>query len=351
MASAPTTIDEVHLRGTAWPARKLAGLFLLQCSNFVLVHRANRVIILSRLNSARDEVDTVAQAGRDDNPSKVGNMRTSFQALSMGLLLLNSPALAQDEPSDFTVSGSVVLASDYRFRGVSQSDKDPTIQGSIQITHTSGLYIGTFASSLAGWGTFGGPNIESDVFGGYKFQATEHVSIDVGLTWYMYAGGASITDFAEPYVKVSGSVGPASLTAGVAYAPKQEALGRWYRTAAEFNAGTPSAPGKKNDNLYIWGDVGVPIKSTPFTLKGHIGYSDGNPGLGPNGTSIAPTGKFADWMVGVDTTWKNLTLGVAYIDTSISRSDRLPLAPNFGTSATGASISDPTFVVSLTAAF
>lgn len=259
--------------------------------------------------------------------------------------------MAEDAPSDFTVSGSVSLVSDYRFRGVSQSDKDPAIQGTIQINHKSGLYIGTFASNLAGWGTFGGPNIESDIFGGFKFNASESVSIDVGLTWYMYAGGANTTDFAEPYVKVSGTAGPVSLTAGVAYAPKQEALGRVYRTAAEFNAGTPFAPGKKSDNLYLWGDAALPIKSTPFTLKGHLGYSDGNSGLGPNGTSIAPTGKYLDWMVGVDTTWKNLTLGVAYIDTNINAADRAPLLPNFGTAATGASISDPTFVVSLTAAF
>lgn len=259
--------------------------------------------------------------------------------------------MADDAPSEFTISGSLALVSDYRFRGVSQSDKDPAVQGTLQITHKSGLYIGTFASNLAGWGTFGGPNLESDLFGGFKFNASEKVSIDVGLTWYMYAGGADKTDFAEPYVKVTGAIGPASLTAGVAYAPKQEALGRVYRTGAEYVAGTPFRPGAKDDNLYVWGDVAVPVKSTPFTLKGHIGYSDGNRGLGPNGTSVAPTGKYADWMLGVDTTWKNLTLGVAYIDTNISRADRLPLLPNFGTVKSGASISDPTFVVSLTAAF
>ncbi|MBS0505357.1 MAG: hypothetical protein JSS55_16495 [Proteobacteria bacterium] len=279
-------------------------------------------------------------------------MRTSLQALATGLFFLfSSPAMADDAPSEFTISGSLALVSDYRFRGVSQSDKDPAVQGTLQITHKSGLYIGTFASNLAGWGTFGGPNLESDLFGGFKFNASEKVSIDVGLTWYMYAGGADKTDFAEPYVKVTGAIGPASLTAGVAYAPKQEALGRVYRTGAEYVAGTPFRPGAKDDNLYVWGDVAVPVKSTPFTLKGHIGYSDGNRGLGPNGTSVAPTGKYADWMLGVDTTWKNLTLGVAYIDTNISRADRLPLLPNFGTVKSGASISDPTFVVSLTAAF
>ena len=279
-------------------------------------------------------------------------MRTSFWALATGLLLAASTALAQEqEASDFTISGSVAGLSDYRFRGVSQTDKDPAIQGTIQVTHESGLYIGVFGSNLAGWGTFGGPNLESDVFGGFKFPIGESASIDIGLTWYMYAGGANETDFAEPYVKVNATAGPVALTAGVAYAPKQQALGRVYRTGAEFVAGTPFDPGDKEDNLYVWGDAALPIPSTPLTVKGHLGYSDGNPGLGPNGTSIAPTGKYLDWLLGVDATWKNLTLGVAYIDTDISTADRLPLLPNFGTVASGKSISDSTVVFSLTAAF
>ncbi|HEV2569290.1 TorF family putative porin [Sphingomonas sp.] len=279
-------------------------------------------------------------------------MRTSFQALTMGLLLVSSAAHAQEEEaSGFTISGSVVGVSDYRFRGVSQSDKDPAVQGTITVTHKSGLYVGVFGSNLAGWGTFGGPNLESDIFGGYKFPIGESASIDVGLTWYMYAGGVNKTDFAEPYVKVNGTVGPVALTAGVAYAPSQEALGRWYRTGAEFVAGTPSDPGDKEDNLYIWGDAAAAVPGTPLTVKGHLGYSDGNSGLGPNGTSVAPTGKYLDWLLGIDGTWKNLTLGVAYVDTDISNADRLPLLPNFGTVASGKSISDSTVVFSITAAF
>ncbi|NNM76843.1 hypothetical protein HJG53_08025 [Sphingomonas sp. ID1715] len=277
-------------------------------------------------------------------------MRTSLQVLALGLFFVSSAAMAEEEASDFTISGSVAGVSDYRFRGVSQSDKDPAVQGSIQLNHKSGVYVGVFGSNLAGWGTFGGPNLESDIYGGFKFPVGA-ATIDVGLTWYMYAGGADKTDFAEPYVKVSGTVGPAALTAGVAYAPKQQALGRWYLTGAEYVAGTPSNPGAKDDNFYIWGDAAFAIPKTPFTFKGHLGYSDGNPGLGPNGTSVAPTGKYFDWLLGVDTTWKNLTLGVAYVDTDIKRSDRLPLLPNFGTVASGRSISSGTVVFSLTAAF
>lgn len=279
-------------------------------------------------------------------------MRTSIQALTAGLFLLSTAAHAQDEASsDLTVSGSVALVSDYRFRGVSQTDRDPAIQGGVTVTHKSGLYAGVWGSNLAGWGTFGGPNLELDLVGGFKTEVADNVTVDVGLTWYMYPGGAANSDFAEPYVKLSGVVGPVSLTAGLAYAPKQASLGRVYRSGAAFVAGTPFDPGARDDNIYVWGDAALPVGGTPFTVKGHLGYSDGNPGLGPNGTSIAPTGRYLDWMLGVDTNWKSLTLGVAYVDTDIGAADRAYLLPNFGTAATGGPIAGSAVVFSLAAAF
>jgi uncharacterized protein (TIGR02001 family) len=270
-------------------------------------------------------------------------------------LLAATPAFAQEEtapPAPVTVSGSVTLASDYRYRGVSQSDEDMAIQGGVTVSHESGFYAGAWASNLSGWGTFGGSNMELDLIGGFKAPVGGGGTVDVGVTWYMYPGGASNTDFAEPYVKLSGTVGPASLTAGVAYAPKQEALGRWYFTGADAAAGVYNDPGDVEDNLYLWGDFAAGVPSTPFTAKAHIGYSDGNRGLGPNATSVAPTGTYWDYSVGAEATWKGLTLNVSYVDTDISTRDRAYLAPSFtrGQDGTG-SISDGLVVVSLTAAF
>ena len=76
-------------------------------------------------------------------------------AAAAGLLTgLATPAFAQDTapPSPVTVSGSVTLATDYRLRGVSQSDKDGAIQGGLTIAHDSGFYVGAWGSNLSGWG-------------------------------------------------------------------------------------------------------------------------------------------------------------------------------------------------------
>lgn len=254
-----------------------------------------------------------------------------------------TPAYAQETASEpFTVSGTVGLVSDYRFRGVSQTDKEMAVQGGLSVSHESGLYAGTWASNLAGWGTFGGSNMELDLYAGYLVPVGG-LSLDVGLTWYMYPGGADDTDFAEPYVKLSGAAGPVNLLAGVAYAPKQQALGNY--------SNTPQSRGQKQDNIYLWGDANTAIPGTPLTLKAHLGYSDGNPGLGPNGTSIAPTGKYWDWMLGADVAAGPVTLGVSYVDTNISRADSAYIQPNFSSSKNGSSIAGSTILFSVSASF
>lgn len=255
-------------------------------------------------------------------------------------------------PPALTVSGSATIASDYRFRGVSQSDQQMAVQGGITIAHESGLYVGTWASNLAGWGTFGGANMELDLIGGYKAKLADNATLDVGLTWYMYPGGADKTDFAEPYAKLTGTAGPATLTAGVAYAPKQQAIGKWYNTGTDAANGIYNNPGAKDDNLYLWGDGAMRIAGTPFTAKAHVGHSWGQNGLGPNATAVSPTGKYWDWSLGADATYKNLTFNVSYVDTDISNREATYLRPSFskGQDGTG-NIAGGTVVVSLTAAF
>lgn len=274
-------------------------------------------------------------------------MKKIVLALAVLTAMAATPALGQEEDKGpITVSGSAGLVSDYRFRGVSQTDKEMAVQAGLTIAHESGFYAGTWASNLSGWGTFSGSNMELDLIAGYTMPLGG-ATLDVGLTWYMYPGGADNTDFAEPYAKVSTVVGPVGLLAGVAYAPKQEALGNWSNTPQ-------SAVGDKEDNLYVWTDANYTIPETPVKLKAHLGYSDGNPGLGPNGTSLAPTGEYLDWSVGAEAAIGPVTLGVSYVDTDISNAESAYIRDPFGgfqSTKNGSSIAGETVVFSLTAGF
>ena len=279
-------------------------------------------------------------------------IRLAAAVAPLALALLATPAFAQDEESGpITISGSAALVSDYRFRGVSMSDKEMAVQAGATVAHESGFYVGTWGSNLAGWGTFAGSNMELDIFGGYS-TTVGGVGVDVGLTWYMYPGGLDKTDFAEPYIKLSGDAGPASVLVGVAYAPKQEALGKWYNNGASAVSGVYDNPGAKADNVYIWGDVSTSIPDTGLSLKAHLGYTNGgNDGLGPQGTSISPTGEYVDWMVGADYALGPVTLGVSYVDTNLSPSDYNYITPNFSSTKDGSNIAGSRVVVSATVGF
>lgn len=313
--------------------------------SFRFAQAASAVVLLACLASPAFAAESVGdQAGPVDTSAtpEINDAAVAVRAIAPIDL---AAAMGQEEAAPaITISGSATLTSDYRFRGVSQSDEGMAVQGGFTIAHESGFYAGAWGSNLAGWGTFGGANMELDLIAGYKFGIGEG-TLDTGLTWYMYPSGADTTDFAELYAKLSGSVGGLGLTAGVAYAPKQEALGN------AFPVGAPADPGDKEDNLYLSGDATYGISGAPVTLKAHIGYSDGNPGLGPNGTSVAPTGTYFDWLLGVDIVpISGLTLSAAYVDTDISEAEANLIRPNFATLA-GNSISDATVVFSVTASF
>ena len=76
---------------------------------------------------------------------------------------MSPPAFAQEEEASdgITTSGNATVVSDYRFRGFSQSNQEAAIQGGFSISHDSGLYVGTWGSSI---GFANGTEI--DVFGG-----------------------------------------------------------------------------------------------------------------------------------------------------------------------------------------
>ena len=111
-----------------------------------------------------------------------------------------APAFAQD----VTVSGNVALTTDYAFRGVSQTDLSPAVQGGFDAAFgDSGAYVGAWASNI-NFGT-GGANLELDVYGGFKF-ALGPVAMDVGVIGYLYPSASDDTaelDYYEGYVKPS----------------------------------------------------------------------------------------------------------------------------------------------------
>ena len=132
-------------------------------------------------------------------------MRKSLITVAvLGALTASSFVFAAEKEtkSDFTTSGSVGLFSQYIFRGLTQTDRDPALQGNFDINHTSGLYLGMWGSNVswprdrygAGQGeasTFytSGGSLELDIYGGFKADLGKSgFGIDIGALQYYYPG-------------------------------------------------------------------------------------------------------------------------------------------------------------------
>ncbi|RHW17979.1 hypothetical protein D1610_05620 [Sphingomonas gilva] len=240
---------------------------------------------------------------------KGNTMRLSMISLAAMALASAAPVLAQDTgvPSPVTVTGGVTLTTDYRFRGLTQSDEDPAVQGTVTVAHESGFYIGTFASTIDGSGDTpaltGYGDVEIDFYGGYSKTLDNGLGFDVGLLYYYYADAVDglNTDFFEPYAAVTYAIGPVSTKLGAAYAwGGQDGL--------NFTS-------SNDDNIYGYFDAGLSIPSTPVTLKGHVGYTNGSLGLV---NPLITDDEYWDWSVGAEAVGGPLKVGVSYVDTNVT---------------------------------
>jgi uncharacterized protein (TIGR02001 family) len=111
-------------------------------------------------------------------------------ATVLGSLFVSAQALAG-------ASANIGLTSNYLWRGVSQSDGHPAIQGGLDYAADNGLYVGTWASNEK----FGTKGTELDIYGGYKKELKGGLSYDLGAVKYNYPNHNS-TEFSEAYAKL-----------------------------------------------------------------------------------------------------------------------------------------------------
>ena len=234
-------------------------------------------------------------------------MRESMIGLSATLLacLAATPAIAQDDTKPVTVTGNATVVSDYRFRGISQTDKNFAVQGSLTLSHASGFYASVWGSTIDEY-VAAGSDQEIDLIAGYK-KSFGAVTVDVGALYYYYPGAEAFfpgydSDFIEPYASISGAIGPVTAKVSAAYAPKQDAM---------LNV----------DNLYGAVDLSGAIPDTGVSLSAHLGHNFMDDSL------LALGKKYTDWSVGASYSWKNLTFGVSYVDTNFDKGALSLLSP------------------------
>ena len=104
-----------------------------------------------------------------------------MKKLLLALMMVSGISLAQAQ-----VSGNASLTSDYRFRGISQTQNAPAVQGGIDYNHKSGLYVGNWNSSVSSQLYTNGAGVESDLYAGFKKEVYKDITLDVGSMNYFY---------------------------------------------------------------------------------------------------------------------------------------------------------------------
>lgn len=116
---------------------------------------------------------------------------TTKSILALATALVGTAALAQAAAPapESTLSFNVGVVSDYRFRSVSQTSFKPALQAGVDYAHTSGLYLGAWASNVNWIKDYVGASegsLEVDLYAGYKGEIAKDFTFDVGVITYQY---------------------------------------------------------------------------------------------------------------------------------------------------------------------
>jgi uncharacterized protein (TIGR02001 family) len=246
-------------------------------------------------------------------------MRKSILSLAVTAALA-VPGIAAAQQAASPVAGNLTIASDYRFRGISQTYKGPAIQGGVDYSHPSGLYLGNWNSNVSSALFSGGSGIEMDFYGGWK-KSFGDLGIDIGTIYYYY-----------PNAEWNSNAGS---TAGNAKFDNHEIyLGAsWKWLSAKIYYAISDYFGLANEQA----DGGYWVNKNTLTALGGRGGSTGTTYL-DLGASYPVTDKFSivghygilnvdkyndldynDWKLGVTYDLFGWVFGAAYVDTDAKK--------------------------------
>ncbi|MBI3441143.1 MAG: hypothetical protein HY052_04980 [Proteobacteria bacterium] len=190
------------------------------------------------------------------------------------------------------ISGTISAVSQYRLRGITQSNGNPAVQGGIDWSHNSGAYAGIWGSNI----DFDAACLETDVYGGYKAKLSD-IDLDVGVIGYVYPGASSSLHYNRWEGKIiAGHVfALANVSGGISHS---------------FNGFANSGPA-----TYVSTSLIAPSKHAPITVTGSFGHQ----WFGNSGTFGFPD--YSDWSLGVGYRLHGFDLALKYINTTLNKND------------------------------
>jgi len=266
--------------------------------------------------------------------------KTAISAAAVALLtgLTSVAAFAEEAaaPEVSPITANVTVVNDYRYRGLTQSNFKPAIQGGFDYAHESGFYVGNWNSSIS-WLSDGysapantirnasvSAPLEMDFYAGFKKEFIgEGFASDVGVLQYFYPTsgltGESLNKNASASTNTTtlSSVGSRQ-SAGVnpntteVYAAQNFTFGPTTGFVKVSYAVTPlfgiyNSTGSTYPDLTVNYDTGV----YGIALNAHAGYQM------VSNNSSAYNFSYADWKLGLTKDFGGgLSGAVAYVGTN-----------------------------------
>ena len=227
--------------------------------------------------------------------------------LIASLLALSGAAMAQTkapEP-DYTLSGNMTLTTDYRFRGFTQTDYGPALQGGFDFAHKSGFYLGNWNSNVLS-PLYTGASLEMDFYGGYKGSFGD-IGYDVGAIYYYYPKSGKNA----PNSKIDNT----EVYFGLSYGPVSGKL--YYATSdyfdlKKFTPGARSTKGTTYLDIAANFDIGSGV-----TLGAHVGVLNLKNAGDYSGLGIARLpSSVTDYKLSVTKDFDGFGVSLAYIEAS-----------------------------------
>lgn len=187
-------------------------------------------------------------------------------ALALAVLASTSAFAQTKAPEpDWTVAGNMSINSDYRFRGFTQTNYAPALQGGFDLAHKSGFYVGNWNSNVKDT-LYNGGSLEMDLYGGYKGELAKGLGYDVGAIYYYYPGsGKDMGTFGtSPNQKIDNT----EIYFGLTYGPLSGKL--YYATDDYFKvAKYYTAPNSTRGSTYL--DLTYSTEISGLSVSAHVG--------------------------------------------------------------------------------
>ena len=216
------------------------------------------------------------------------------------------------------LSGTVTLAGDYRFRGLSQTYKQPAIQGGVEFAAASGAYVGGWGSNVSGNQFLNGGSLELDLYGGYRLTSGKR-GLDVGVQYYWYPGARYNIDPGDRYNTTEVYFGARYEQFSAKYSHaftnlfgmKTGTIGGYCGLAADGTAATSDCLGTGSSKGSGYVDLGAAFDViVGVSLAVHYGYQ-----YVRNYSQLS----YADYKLGLSRQFGGVTLGAAAVGTDAER--------------------------------